>query len=104
MNLFTSEPALTGGFIQALILVLSVFVFHWDAEQVAAVQGLSLAFVALMVRRAVTPVAKVAPLAREVATKTVEKLDGTVIGAVGAVTGTAKEVISSTVDEVLRGD
>jgi len=40
-------------------------------------------------------------LATEVATKTVEKLDGSVIGAVGAVSGTAKGIIHSTVNEVL---
>ena len=101
IRLLRSEPALLGGFLNALVLVLSVFVFHWDAEQVAAIQGLALAFTALLVRTAVTPVAKVVPLATEVATKTVEKLDGSVIGAVGAVSGTAKGIIHSTVNEVL---
>lgn len=101
--LHKTEPALLGGFLQAVVLVASVFVFHWDPGQIAAVQGVVMAFVALFVRQSVVPTTKVAEKAVEVGTKVAADLSTTTVGKVGTVTDGAVKVIDNAVTETLGG-
>lgn len=103
MKILKSEPALFGAVMQAAVLCASVFVFHWEAEQVAAATGFVLAVTALFIRQSVVPAAAVVDKAYQVGTKVAEDLTSTTVGAAGAVTGTAKGIITDAVGSVLGG-
>jgi hypothetical protein len=57
-SLILREPVYTQGFVVALIATGTAFGLKWDGAQVGAVSALSAAFLALLTRQAVTPVAQ----------------------------------------------
>jgi hypothetical protein len=56
--LILREPVYTQGFVVAAIATGTAFGLGWNGAQVGAVSGLSAAFLALLTRQAVTPVAQ----------------------------------------------
>jgi uncharacterized protein YqgC (DUF456 family) len=103
MNWLRSQPALAGAIASLIGVVIGIFV---DNPQLAvALGGVFLAFVG--VRQVVTPVTtaatKITEAATQAATKTVEQLDETVVGTTGEVTDAARDIVTSTVREVVGG-
>ena len=89
--------------VNAAVLLLSVFVFDWGPEEVAAVQGFALAVMGLLTYSSVASAATVATVATEAATRAVEKVTDTTAGAVGEVTSAGTQVVGETVKEVVGG-
>lgn len=58
MHLFTREPALILGFVQALLALALGFGLDWTAEQMALVLAATAAALALITRSQVTPTTK----------------------------------------------
>lgn len=58
LDLIRREPALVAGLLNAVVLALSVFVWHLSPEQIAAIMGVATAVLAVVVRSQVTPTVK----------------------------------------------
>jgi hypothetical protein len=98
-RLLANEPVAISDLIEKGLLLGVAFGLGLDGKQVAAVAVFAGALLTLIARQAVTPTVRVEDTVRDAATEVVSRLDDSVIGATGAVTGTAKQIIETVVKE-----
>lgn len=101
-KIITKNPVRTMAVVTALLAAAAPYL---PAALIAGLTGVLAAVLGVGVHSVVTPVTtmveNVTTAATDAATKTVEQLGSTTVGVVGKVTDTAKDVILTTVDDVV---
>lgn len=103
MNFLKDHPTIGGALLSLLGAVLALFIHN--PPMVAALVGIAAVFAGLhnVVTPVTTMVENVTQAATDAATKTVEQLDKTTVGTITQVTDVAKDIILTTVDDVVSG-